>query len=113
MNKVITVTELNRAVNDRLSNDPELGKVRVRGEISSFKKYPSGHAYFTLKDENASVSCVLLRQSAQQAPDRMRDGMQVVLFARTNLYDMTGRFQLIVDSLQEEGVGDHFQRIQK
>jgi exodeoxyribonuclease VII large subunit len=113
MNKVITVTELNRAVNDRLSNDPELGKVRVRGEISSFKKYPSGHAYFTLKDENASVSCVLFRQSAQQAPDRMRDGMQVVLFARTNLYDKTGRFQLIVDSLQEEGVGDLFQRFQK
>ncbi|HZK29427.1 MAG TPA: exodeoxyribonuclease VII large subunit [Clostridia bacterium] len=113
MNTIFTVTQLNRAVNDRLSNDPELGKIRVRGEISGYKKYPSGHAYFTLKDENASVSCVLFRRPSHQAPDQMREGIQVVLFARTNLYDKTGRFQLIVDSVEEEGVGDLFARFLK
>ena len=61
MEGVFTVTGLNQAVNDRLSSDPELAKVRVRGEISGAKKYPSGHVYFTLKDEYASVSCVLFR----------------------------------------------------
>ncbi|HPX92949.1 MAG TPA: exodeoxyribonuclease VII large subunit [Bacillota bacterium] len=110
MDQVFTVTGLNRAVNDRLSKDPELGKVRVRGEISGLKKYPSGHIYFTLKDEYASVSCVLFRQSVGNAPAGMGDGMQVLLLARTNLYDKSGRFQLIVDSAQEEGVGDLYRR---
>ncbi len=110
MEGVFTVTALNRAVNERLSNDPELGKVRVRGEISGLKKYPSGHFYFTLKDDYASVSCVLFRQAAVNAPATISDGMQAVLLARTNLYDKNGRFQLIVDSVQEEGVGDLYRR---
>lgn len=110
MEGVFTVTALNRAVNECLSNDPELGKVRVRGEISGLKKYPSGHFYFTLKDDYASVSCVLFRQAAVNAPATISDGMQAVLLARTNLYDKNGRFQLIVDSVQEEGVGDLYRR---
>ncbi len=109
MREVFSVTELNRAVNARLSNDPELGKVRVRGEISGLRKYASGHSYFTLKDENASVSCVLFRQAAPKAPV-LRDGMQLLLFARTNLYDKTGRFQLIVDGAEEEGTGNLYRR---
>jgi len=110
MEGVFTVTGLNQAVNDRLTSDPELAKVRVRGEISGAKKYPSGHVYFTLKDEYASVSCVLFRQAAGNAPADIRDGMQALLLARTNLYDKNGRFQLIVDGIQEEGVGDLYRR---
>ncbi|NLA96168.1 MAG: exodeoxyribonuclease VII large subunit, partial [Clostridiaceae bacterium] len=110
MDGVFTVTGLNQAVNDRLSSDPELAKVRVRGEISGPKKYPSGHVYFTLKDEYASVSCVLFRQVAGNAPANIREGMQVLLLARTNLYDKSGRFQLIVDGIQEEGIGDLYRR---
>ena len=109
MNQVFSVIELNRAVHERLSRDPQLGRVRVRGEISGFKKYASGHSYFTLKDESASVSCVLFRQSASMAPRDMGDGMQVLLYARTSLYDKTGRFQLIVDEAREEGRGDLYQ----
>ena len=109
MDLVFSVSELNRAVNARLSRDPELSRVRVRGEISGLKKYPSGHSYFTLKDEEASVSCVLFRQSAGNAPP-LREGMQVVLLARPNLYDKTGRFQLLVDQAREEGVGDLYRR---
>lgn len=110
MDGIFSVTELNQAVNERLAKDPVLGKVRVRGEISGLKKYPSGHHYFTLKDDYASVSCVLFRQAAHQAPSGLADGMQVLLLARTNLYDKSGRFQLIVDSVQEEGVGDLYRR---
>ena len=110
MNKVYSVLELNRAVEALLSNDPALGRLRVRGEVSGFKKYPSGHSYFTLKDEDAAVSCVLFRQSAKNAPENMQDGMQVMLVARTNLYDKTGRFQLIVDEVEEEGLGDLYRR---
>lgn len=110
MNPVFSVTELNRAVNDRLSQDPVLGKVRVRGEVSGLKTYPSGHSYFTLKDDTASVSCVLFRQPASQSSVKLAEGMQVLLFARTNLFDKNGRFQLIVDGVQEEGLGDLYRR---
>ena len=113
MNKVYSVLELNRAVNELLAQDPVLGRIRVRGEISGLKKYPSGHSYFTLKDEDAAVSCVLFRQAARNAPETMRDGMQVVLMAQPNLYDKTGRFQLIVDAAEEEGLGDLYQRFLK
>lgn len=110
MNRILSVSELNRAVHERLSRDPLLARVQVRGEISGFKTYASGHSYFTLKDKDASVSCVRFRQSAAMAPRQMADGMQVVLFARTSLYDKTGRFQLIVEDVQEEGKGDLYQR---
>lgn len=110
MKGVFSVSELNWAVNARLSSDPDLARVRVRGEISGLRKYASGHSYFTLKDENASVSCVLFSQAAKNAPADLRDGMQLLLFARTNLYDKTGRFQLIVDGAEEEGTGDLYRR---
>lgn len=110
MDTVFSVSALNRAVNERLSRDPELARVRVRGEVSGLKAYPSGHLYFTLKDDQASVSCVFFRQAANKAPFTLTDGMQVLLLARTNLYDKNGRFQLIVDGVQEEGVGDLYRR---
>ena len=113
MNKVYSVLELNRAVNELLAQDPVLGRIRVRGEISGLKKYPSGHSYFTLKDEDAAVSCVLFRQASRNAPETMRDGIKVVLMGRPNLYDKTGRFQLIVDAAEEEGLGDLYQRFLK
>lgn len=113
MDRVLSVSELNRAVHTLLSQDPLLGRVWVRGEVSGFKRYPSGHAYFTLKDEEASVSCVLFRQSAGRAPVDIQDGSQLLLLARTGLYDKTGRFQLIVEEAQEEGTGDLYRRFLK
>ncbi|HHW93183.1 MAG TPA: exodeoxyribonuclease VII large subunit [Clostridiaceae bacterium] len=113
MDGVLSVTELNRAVNETLMRDPVLGKVQVRGEISGLKKYPSGHTYFTLKDSEAAVSCVLFRGTAQSVRISLSDGMSVVLFARPNLYDKTGRFQLIVSGAREEGIGDLFTRFLK
>ncbi len=110
MADVFSVAELNRAVNETLTKDPLLAKVRVRGEISGLKKYPSGHIYFTLKDSEAAVSCVLFRGAAQSVRIPLSDGMSVVLFAKPNLYDKTGRFQLIVSGVQEEGIGDLYTR---
>ncbi len=113
MSEVLSVAELNRAVNETLTRDPVLSKVQVRGEISGLKKYPSGHIYFTLKDSEASVSCVLFRGAAQSVRISLSDGMSVVLFARPNLYDKTGRFQLIVSGAREEGIGDLYTRFLK
>ncbi|HNZ63247.1 MAG TPA: exodeoxyribonuclease VII large subunit, partial [Bacillota bacterium] len=110
MNEVLSVGDLNRAVNETLTRDPLLSRVRVRGEISGLKKYPSGHVYFTLKDFEAAVSCVLFKGAAVNIRIALSDGMRVVLFARPSLYDKTGRFQLIVSGVQEEGIGDLYTR---
>lgn len=110
MNEVLSVGDLNRAVNETLTRDPLLSRVRVRGEISGLKKYPSGHIYFTLKDFEAAVSCVLFKGAAGNIRIALSDGMRVVLFARPSLYDKTGRFQLIVNGVQEEGIGDLYTR---
>ncbi len=113
MSGVLSVGELNRSVNELLARDPVLAKVQVRGEISGLKRYPSGHTYFTLKDIDAAVDCVLFRGAAQSVRFTLTDGMSVVLFARPNLYDKTGRFQLIVSGAREEGVGDLYARFIK
>lgn len=111
MSEPLSVLEFNTRVNQLFRSDPDLSRVAVRGEISGYKRYPSGHAYFTLKDQEASVSCVLFRSRAPYAPSRMTEGMKVVIQGAPNVYDKTGRFQLVAESIREEkGVGDLYRQ---
>ena len=102
---VMTVGEFNRRINRLFEQDPEMQRVRVQGEISDFKRYPSGHSYFTLKDDEAAVSCVLFRGSAGRVAFNPQSGMKVVAVGKPNVYDKTGRFQLIVSGMEEVGLG--------
>lgn len=99
----LTVTRLNRAVRECLEGT--LGPVWVRGELSNLRRQPSGHQYFSLKDENAQVSCVLFRSSASGAPP-LRDGMQVELFGDLSVYEARGQYQIVVRRLQSRGAGE-------
>lgn len=113
---VFSVTDLNRYVSTLLGNDSVLCQLCVKGEISGYKKYPSGHAYFSLKDENSSVRCVLFKGSFQHIQFVPEDGMKVLLFGRADLYGVDGRFQIIASFLQEEGQGQlakEFELLQK
>ena len=112
MNVVISVEELNRYVNQLINNDSELRIVRVRGEISNFKRYPSGHAYFQLKDTHAQVSCVMFKGQFSLVNFQPSDGQNVILQARAGIYEQDGRFQLVVYSMQQDGVGDLFRRFE-
>ena len=105
MNEIYSVSRLNQYVNDLLSSDPVTRLVRVKGEISGYKKYPSGHAYFQIKDEDASVRCVLFRGHFSGLSIKPQDGMQVVVSARANVYVQDGRFQLIIYDMQHDGIG--------
>ena len=96
MSAVFSVSELNRYVGEVLSADPVLSAVRVQGEISGFKKYPSGHLYFSLKDKESQVNCVAFRGNAAHFSFVPENGMSVVITARASLYDRDGRFQLVV-----------------
>lgn len=112
MNAVVSVEELNRYVNQLLNNDSELRIVRVRGEISNYKRYPSGHAYFQLKDARAQVSCVMFKGHFSSVDFQPSDGQNVILQARAGIYEQDGRFQLVVYTMQQDGVGDLYKRFE-
>ena len=99
----LTVTRLNRAVRECLEGT--LGTVWVQGELSNLRRQPSGHQYFSLKDESAQVSCVLFRSSASGVPP-LRDGMQVELFGDISVYEARGQYQIVVRRLQSRGAGE-------
>ncbi len=108
----LSVTELNEYVRKKLAGDPMLRAVRVSGEISGFKKHVSGHLYFTLKDENARVSCAMFRQQAMRLNFRPEDGQKVIVTAAAGLYPVSGTYQLYVDEMEKDGKGDLFQRFE-
>jgi exodeoxyribonuclease VII large subunit len=110
---VMTVGEFNRRINRLFEQDPEMQRVRVQGEISDFKAYPSGHSYFTLKDDEAAVSCALFRGSAGRLNFTPKSGMKVIVVGKPNVYDKTGRFQLIVTGLEQAGLGDLYLAFQE
>ncbi|MBP8990140.1 MAG: exodeoxyribonuclease VII large subunit [Clostridia bacterium] len=105
MNQPITVAQLNRYVNTLLEQDETLNPVLVKGELSGVKTYPSGHIYFTLKDSEAAVACVLFRGYASRLRIRPENGLKVIVTARATLYDRDGRFQLIVMDMTADGMG--------
>ncbi len=101
-----TVSELNRYVRQLLEIDYRLQDLRVSGEISGFRAYPSGHWYFTLKDAYAQVSCVMWRSRAERQAFQPRDGDAVLAVGQVSLYEARGQFQLDVAFLQPTGEGE-------
>ncbi len=104
--RTLTVTELNAYIKDLLGQDPALLNVCVRGELSNYKIYPSGHHYFTLKDQESSLKCVMFRGSASKLRYRPENGMGVTATGRLEVYVRDGVYQLICTSLMPEGLGD-------
>lgn len=100
------VTELNELVKAVLDSVPELGSVCVRGEISNYKLYPSGHHYFTLKDAGGAIRCVLFKGQALRLRFRPENGMKVLAQGRVGVYPRDGAYQLYCDTLSPDGVGD-------
>ncbi len=103
---VCSVTQVNEHIRDLLDADVTLGALFVRGEISNYKAYPSGHHYFSLKDEGGSLRCVMFRREAATLRFRPQNGMKVVAFGRVTAYPRDGQYQLYVSALQADGVGD-------
>ena len=107
---VFRVSELNEYVSLVLSNDPNLCDLKVSGEISGFKRHSSGHLYFSLKDEDALVRCVMFRQQAMRLTFQPQDGMQVLLYGKASLYEKDGSFQLYANYLKKSGEGELYLR---
>jgi len=109
----LSVTQLNDYVRKMIAGDPLLRGIRVEGELSGFKRHFSGHLYFTLKDENARVQCVMFRADAAALDFQPSDGMRVVVSGSASLYAQTGAFQIYADSMTRQGVGDLYLKFER
>lgn len=106
MSKVVAVGELTRYLANLISGDRALRNLAVKGEISNFKQYASGHCYFNLKDPQGIIPCVMFRSSASRLRFRPEDGMAVIAAGSVNVYVEGGRYQLYVNDMLPDGVGD-------
>ena len=104
--EALTVSELNAYMKALVDGDDFLGAVAVRGELSNYKIYPSGHHYFTLKDKEASLKCVMFRSAAGKLRFRPESGMGVTAYGRIGVYPRDGAYQLYCEALVPEGFGD-------
>jgi exodeoxyribonuclease VII large subunit len=109
---ILEVSDLNEYVRQVLGSDPMLRKLRLRGEISNFKRHPSGHWYFTMKDERCRVACVMFRQNAMRMSVRPTDGMRVIVSGSVSLYPESGTYQFYAESMRPEGQGTLFQQFE-
>ena len=104
--KILSVTELNQLVRGKLERDSDLQNVCIRGEISNYKLYPSGHHYFSLKDSESAIRCVLFKGNALSLRFRPENGMQVLAVGRVSLYPRDGSYQFYCTRLLPDGAGD-------
>ena len=104
--KIFTISELNNYIKRLLDTDDTLAGVYVKGELSNYKTYPSGHHYFTMKDLEGTLKCVMFKGSASKLRFRPENGMSVVAFGRVAVYPRDGAYQLYVNEITPDGVGD-------
>ena len=101
----ISVTELNKYIKEKIDEDEMLNNVLIKGEISNFKNHYTGHLYFTLKDENSLIKCIMFKSYAQKLNFMPKDGMKVFALGGVSVFERDGVYQIYVKAMQEDGVG--------
>lgn len=102
----VTVTQLNKYLKDRFDEDENLNAILVKGEISNFKNHYTGHLYFTLKDENSLIKCIMFKSYAEKLTFKPKDGMKVMVFGTVSVFERDGVYQIYAKSMMEDGIGD-------
>ena len=102
----ITVTDLNKYIKGRIDNDEMLNNVLVKGEISNFKNHYTGHMYFTLKDENSLIKCVMFKTYTTHLSFMPKDGMKVIILGGVSVFERDGVYQIYAKAMKEDGLGD-------
>ncbi|MDR2665504.1 MAG: exodeoxyribonuclease VII large subunit, partial [Oscillospiraceae bacterium] len=104
--RAVGVSEINGYIKALIDSDGALADVCVRGELSNYKIYPSGHHYFTLRDRDSSLRCVFFKSSSQKLRFRPENGMEVLALGRISVFPRDGAYQLYVADLAQSGAGD-------
>lgn len=102
----ITVSELNTYVKEKFEQDEFLNNVLVKGEISNFKHHYTGHMYFTLKDENSLIKCIMFKGYTANLNFVPKDGMKVILLGTVSVFERDGVYQIYAKAMKEDGIGD-------
>ena len=111
--KYYSITALNKAIKNMFDSKPELNRVYIKGEISNFKHHTRGHFYFTLKDENSRIAAVMFASYASNINFEPEDGMKVLVSGRVTVYEATGGYQIYVDDMQLDGLGNLYLEYEK
>lgn len=106
MQQTLSVTEVNTYIQNKLDNDILLSSVAVKGEISNYKLYPSGHHYFTLKDESSALKCVMFKGNAFRLRFRPENGMKIIALGKVSVFPRDGAYQLYCSAMAIDGIGD-------
>ena len=112
-NMAVSVTELNRYIKEKIASDEALSNIIVKGEISNFKNHYTGHMYFTLKDENSLIKCIMFKTYAQQLNFMPKDGMKVFVLGGVSVFERDGIYQIYVKAMQEDGIGALYRKYEE
>ncbi|MBQ8219316.1 MAG: exodeoxyribonuclease VII large subunit, partial [Bacilli bacterium] len=109
----ITIADLNRYLKDLFDNDSNLKEVYLKGEISNFKAHTRGHFYFTLKDDTSRINAVMFSYRANMLNFLPVDGMKVLIKGKVSVYEATGAYQVYVDEMSQDGLGNLYIEFEK
>lgn len=111
---ILSVAKVNGYIKQLMDKDYVLkGGLWVQGEVSNFKRHSSGHMYFTLKDEQSAISCVMFRSYAGSIDFDIKNGMKIVVAGSVSVYERSGQYQIYVNKILENGLGKLYQAYEK
>ena len=111
--KYLTVSVINRYIKHKLDTDENLQTVFIKGEISNFKAHSTGHLYFSIKDETSKINAIMFAKNASKLQFNPVDGTKVLISGRISVYEATGNYQIYVDDMQEDGLGNLYIEFEK
>ena len=109
----ITVTQLNNYIKEKIANDEFLKEIFIKGEISNFKHHYTGHLYFTLKDENCLVKCIMFKTYAQKLNFEPKDGAKVIIYGNVSVFERDGVYQIYAKIMEEDGIGSLYKEYEE
>lgn len=113
MEKYLTISALTKYIKYKFDQDPHLQSVYIKGELSNFKRHSSGHLYFAVKDENSVIAAMMFKTQANQLDFDPKEGDQVLIEARVSVYERRGNYQIYVNHMQLDGVGNLYQKFEQ
>ena len=111
--QAISVSELNSYIKEKIAEDEMLANILVKGEISNFKNHYTGHFYFTLKDENSLIKCIMFKSYAEKIDFMPKDGMKVMVFGSVSVFERDGVYQIYAKAMQEDGMGSLYTKYEE
>lgn len=112
MSDYLSVSALTKYIKYKFDQDPHLQSVLIKGELSNFKKHSSGHLYFNVKDKESVISAMMFKGSASKLNFEPKEGDEVLLEARVSVFERRGNYQIYVNKMQLDGIGNLYQKLE-